>query len=252
MASRDKPRLDYRHGEEQYRIIEREVVPSLETFKSEKDFTRQAIQNQATSIRSIADGGGIAERLVLLLSDIRGIEEELPDRSAEARIKDEGLTDNMTIHLDEQEYGVLKDITKETPLDKSKAARYCTICQLSKIAQGSDVLSNWQREEIVRTWAELRKSLSRQKLNLYYVLVERFVLNLENTEYFIEHDPRPFEHFAEAYKADFYEFRPYSELQEQLGERVFNNVENTIEEHTEISFEAESGTPGFLDRLQEK
>lgn len=253
MQLNDKPTLHYRHGEEQRRIIEDDVVPFLDQYKSENDFTRQAIHNNARPLQGIAEGGKVSERLVLLFDEIRGIDEKLPDRSAEARIKNEGLAENQSIKLGKEPYGWLKNIIKEvTHLDKSKATRYCNVCQLANVARGTDILDDWQHDAVIRTEMELKKSLESPKLNLYYILVERFVMYLDSTEYFIAQDPRPFEDFAEAYKKDFHETRPYNELKEELGERVFTNVENTIEEYTDISFEPDSESSGFLEKYLEE
>jgi len=246
MPGQDKPTLDYRHGEEQARIIESEIIPHLDKYRSESDFTRKAIHNQAREIRHLSQGGKTAKRLINLLDNVRGVDENFPDRSSQARMKDEDLAPNTSISLEAKVYHILKEIIMETNLDRSKTTRYCVIGQLSKIAKGTDVLAEWQEDACMRTWTELKLSLSRPKRQLYYVLAERFILSIEETEYFVREDPTPFEHFAESYREDFYDSQAYNELKDQLGDRVFNNVENTIEEYTSLTMESDSDS-GFLE-----
>lgn len=251
MPTGKKPTLHYRPGDEQARIIEEDLVPSLEQYDSLSDFTRQAINSQARPLRSIASGGNTAKRLVNLFSEVRHIDVELPDRSAEARIKNEDLRDNTSISLEPQVYSWLKDIQKETNLGRGEATRYCKVIQLAEVAKGTDVLPDWAEVSLILTSRKLRNSLVRPKLSLFHIFVEHFTVHLEDTEYFIERDPRPFRDFSEAYRDDFYETQSYDQLTE-LGERAINNVENTIEERTDISLANKSGLAGFLaEQLQE-
>lgn len=248
MQSQEQEKLDYRLGEELYQMIEVEVVPSLRKYSSEKDFTRQAISNKAGQIYSLASGGRIAKRQIRLLSEIRGIEEGIPDKAPTARIKGEALTENFSLNLDRGVYGQLKDCTKETHLDLSKATRYCVFGQLSSVAIGSDALQEWQKDVVIRKWRELKRSLASPVLSFYFILVERFVLTPDLTTYFIERDPRPFNHFAESYRDDFYQTRYYGDLKDELGSRPFNSVENVIMEYSDIDLDPGSDLGGFLEQ----
>jgi hypothetical protein len=239
MKSRKEHELRYKLGEETHRIIKKDIMPQSGHGSYVADFTRQAISNQSPQLAQSAGGGMIAKRLILLLSDIRGIDEKIPDSNVRASIKDEDFSKSLTVSISNEVAKKFGKLTDETMLSTSAAVRYCMFGELYEYDQSCDALENWMSEEIARTWSGIRTTIAKPVHHLYYVLGKRFTHQREITLHFIQKDPLPFQHFAEAYKSDFYRSNCYTGIVSKHGDHVLNSVENTIEEYTEISFDPE-------------
>lgn len=237
MNTRDRTEFRYRLGEETYSIIKHEIVPWMNNVDSVPDFTRWAIRNQAREIGGQAQGGRQAKRLIRLLSDIRGIDEEVPECKSEAGIKEETLDKSLTVTIPYKYARWVTDITDETTLKPSNAIQYCIFKQLAVVVEKIDTYDGWKTREILRTWTSLKTTLIEPKLHLLHVFAKRFVHQYPETRYLIQHDPQAFEDFAEAYKTDFYRTEYYDELKNLYGDRTLTNVENVIEEHSNVSLD---------------
>lgn len=183
----------------------------------------------------------IAQRLVLLLSDIRGIDEEIPESTVDASVKDERISKSLTVRITNEVAKEFGKLTDETTLSTSVAVRCCIFGELYEYDQQYGTPDDWMSDEIVRTWSGIRATISEPLQYFHYVLARRFTHQKELTQYFIQEDPKPFSHFAEAYESDFYQTTCYTDLINYHGDHVLTNVENTIEEHTEITFDPEKG-----------
>ncbi|MWV64493.1 hypothetical protein GRS48_06595 [Halorubrum sp. JWXQ-INN 858] len=248
MTSRKEHELRYKLGEETHRIIKRDVVSQVANADSVADFTRGAISRQAPQLSKLVRGGMIAQRLVLLLSNIRGINEEIPESTPGASIKDERVSKSLTVTITNVAAREFGNLTDETTISTSVAVRCCIFAELYDYDQEDELLDDWMSEEIVRTWSGIRANIAEPLRYFHSILANRFTHQRDITQYFIQKDPQPFNHFAESYKNDFYQTACYTDLINNHGDHVLTNVENTIEEHTEFSFDSEKR--GFLSEYE--
>lgn len=246
MKSRKEHELRYKLGEETHRIIKKDIMSQSGDGSSVADFARESVSNQSPQLAQIAEGGMIAQRLIFLLSDIRGIDEKIPDSTVRASIKDENFSKSLTVSISGEVAKKFGKLTDETTLSTSAAVRYCMFGELYDYDQSCGSLENWMSEEIARTWSGIRTTIAKPVRHFHNVLGKRFTHQREITRHFIQKDPLPFQHFAEAYESDFYRSNCYTGIVSKRGDHVLNSVENTIEEYTEISFD-----PGRREFLSE-
>ncbi|TKX42457.1 hypothetical protein EXE41_17235 [Halorubrum sp. SD690R] len=235
MKSRKEHELRYKLGEETHRIIKRDVLSQSDNKRSVSGFTRKAISSQAPQLAELVRGGLIAQRLVLLLSNIRGINEEIPESIVGASIKDERISKSLTVSITNEAAREFGKFTDETTISTSAAVRCCIFRELYEHDPEYEILDDWMRDEIVRTWSEIRATITEPLQYFHHVLARRFTHQKDITQYFIQQDSKPFLDFAEAYKSDFYQTACYTDLINNHGDHVLTNVENSIEEHTEFS-----------------
>jgi len=228
--------LQYRLDTETYVAIRYDIVPASERWDSVSEFTRASIQNQVKQLIRIASGGRQAKKLIRRLSGIDDIDEEVPETATKPRIEEQGLDKNLTVTLPTKDFGLVNDLVDQTSLNKANVAGYCIFRQIWRGDTPRDGLDDWYIGRLHPTWTELKKSLIEPQTRLYHVLQLRFQI-LDTMEDFIRQDPSGFEAFAEVYHNDIYGTDEYEDLRKNFGGRPFNNVENTIEEHTEYRFE---------------
>ncbi|GAB3684382.1 hypothetical protein GCM10028857_13290 [Salinarchaeum chitinilyticum] len=251
MTLTDTEELNYRVDQELYETCRYDVVRQSDQWDSVADLTRAAIKAEITDLHGTAKGGRVARKLVRRVDDIREIQEEAPEASAEARIEGSDSMRSLTAAIPKEHAGMLKDLTDETELSPSEAARYCLFKYLSEEIDKDELLQEWQDRKITKTWVNLRNSLVEPKIGLHQVLTRRFRL-LKKTPYFIRDDPQAFRDFAEVYKADFYETDLYDQLQGVYDDRTFSTVESMIEEYTDIVLDADSDLPDdFLEDMRD-
>lgn len=235
MTIEDMTDLSYRLDEDTKETTRSSLVDHSDRWDSVGDFMREAIQEEISAIYELAIGGQVARLLNRRLSDIRGIQEDQPSVSATAKIEGQELSKKCTVRISRERHGMLNDVGHETGLDPSQVARYCLFKHLTEISQQSDYLADWQEKKVLQTWSELENNLIVPKLHLHDTLTRRFRL-FDSTIQFIEHDPRAFEDFAEAYKQEFYHTGFSDQINDIYGEQTLNEVEKTIEEHTDVKF----------------
>lgn len=251
MVSEEKTDLSYRLDEDTKEIVRNSLVPHWDKWDSVGDFTREAIQEEVSSLYKLATGGQVSRLLVRRLSDIRGIQEEQPSAAATAKIEGQELTEDNTVRIARERHGMLNDVGHETDLDPSQVARYCIFKHLTDVSQQSDQLAEWQERKVLQTWSELKNSLMLPKLRLHEIFTRRFRLPNSTTD-FINYDQIAFGDFAEAYKEKFYGTEFYDQLTDIYDERTFGEVENAIEEYTDISLDSQSGyAADFLEDLDD-
>lgn len=233
--------LDYRLDKDTYEALQYDLVEKSKRWDSRADFTREAINEHAESLARVASGGRLANRLVRLLSDVRGIQEEEKEPSKKPKIEGRNLKKSTTAKLPLEDFNSLNELSDEISVTVATAAGYCIFRHLNGICSHTDYFDSSQERNIIQTWTELNNGLIEPKLNLHQVLTKRFRLH-ETTTYFIQRDPQPFTEFAEVYHDQLYNTQPYNRLHEIFGSKTFNNVENTIEENTDFTFLQESGS----------
>lgn len=248
MSTKYDHELQYKLGEETHRTIKYYVIPEISGVNSVADFSRRALQNQASNLAMRASGGMTAKRLITLLNTIRGIKEEMSDEMPVAKIKQETMIESpFTVSIGNEPAQHFGRLTDETTLGTSPAVRCCIFAELHGFVQQTDVLSNWAERAIVKTWIGISNSLQNPLHHLHNVFSRRFVLQRDATQYFIRHDQIAFEDFAEAYEEDFFQTDSHERLLETYGDHVLNSVENLIEEESEITLSPDDTGGDWLE-----
>lgn len=235
MKSDNTKELKYRLDTDTYEEIRYTIVPASDRWDSVADFTRFAIGNNIKDLTRSASGGRICNKLVRYLSDIRGIEEKEQSVSAKPKIENRILEKGLTANISVEQFGLLEQFSDEIKAKPATATGYCIFEQLSLIAVQTSNLDNPYERRVLQAHNRLTESLAGPKMNLHDVLSRRFRVS-NRTEYFIQNDIGLFGEFATEYRDSFYCSDSYEYLEKIFGRRTFNDVENTIEEHTEISF----------------
>lgn len=237
--------LRYKLGVETHRIIKHTIVPSHPNHETVADFTRSAISKQASELASIAGGSMISERLFVLLSDIRGVEVELPSNPGKMLIKENKFKKSLSVTISDTAASDFGGLTDNPDICTSKAVRYCICKELFECANQSSVLDEWMYKAIVNTWFDIKSSLNQPVHDLHSTFANRFVEQQRSMGYVIQEDLDAFEDFSESYQNDFYETEAYKRLKEMYGDHVLTTVENTIEEYTDVTFQID-GDEEFL------
>lgn len=235
MTASDTEKLRYRLDKDTYEGIEYTLIPASDRWNSLADFTRESIQSQVKPLIRVASGGREANKLIRLLSDVRGINEKQQEIPVKPRIEGRDLEKSTSVTLSLEDFNQVKTLADEMAGKPATATGYCIFKQLSELAIKTDHFDTALERRLTQTWAELNNSLIEPKIHLYQILTKRFRIQ-DTTEYFIQQDPRPFEEFADVYRDSFYQSDSYEFLDETFGRRTINDVENMIEEHTAITF----------------
>lgn len=244
--------VSFEVGEATYDTVRYTVLDAHEDYDSFTEFVQKAVRRQASSISSLADGGQPARQLIRLFSQIRGIDEDVPEDNTEATIKGENVSDiPFSVELAGNPRGDLNDICDNTGRKRPAAVRRCIYWELKSLAQHTSIFQQWQEKCIVRTWTELQKGLILPQHRCYEMLTRRFVNQIDTMEWLISLDPEPFNDFAEVYTSNFIESRSYELLKEKYGGSTFTDVENAIEEQTDFSIERGTDDTDFLAGVEE-
>jgi len=225
-----------RIGEETFKQIKYEVVAESDDYRSIKNFAEQSIVNNYDSIADKVVGNHTLRTLIQLLNNLRGLNEDKPELTAEATIKGESISEKqINIDPSDKTLGKLSDIQDNTGLDQSAIIRRCVFRELCQLDESSGSQLDWAERSVRRTWMELENEMILPKTKFHEVMERRFVLLPDHMESIAANDPE-FAAFAEQYHDKFYGSDCYEKLVDMGGERAYSNAENLIEEYTDYRF----------------
>lgn len=237
--------ISFTVGEQTHSIVKR-VVDRVDQYDSTKEFYEVAIKSNARKLQAISGGGQQARNLILLLGKIRGVSESQPEDEARAFLLEGELAKtHPRVELTTERLETLSDLKLQSGLSRSEVIRRCILRHLNRLAHTYGVVQGWRRDEVVRTWEEVEAGLKRPRLQCYDILQRRFVDELEQTHRNIEDDLQGFERFAKEYVNGFLGSPAERLLRDDRPKRVFTNVENTIEEYTDLAVAETSTSKGI-------
>lgn len=232
-----------------YRIVKQRVVRGTPRFTSPTEFARKATAAHVKEIHGDVAGGDLIHDLCELLVDIEAIEEDLPTVQTDARLEKQNLDRVISFEATRKTVGVIDDIRDETGVRSSVVCRMCLFRSLYRLVEGPDFYALHDDEEdlILSTWANIETNLISVESKFHEILHRRFVLKPDTTTRIVESDFDRFERFASRYAEELMGTDQYRGLISRFGERTFRNVENAIEDITEIT-----PRPARVDSFLEK
>jgi hypothetical protein len=174
--------------------------------------------------------------MVQYLNAIEGITEEPPEVTIKIGLLPETPRRRVTVELDDSLLSRLDDV-QDGGLNQSDVFRICIFRQLyQEVLSSQTPLRDSEEEAIVRHWTGMKSELLAVNSKFYEILFRRFVLLYQQTKQLVEYDVNRFKRFAELYKNEFYDSEKYEEIANQHSHSVLIDVENSIEEFTDVTF----------------
>lgn len=163
------------------------------------------------------------------LSDINGIELELPEYSLNARLVQENLDRRVLVDVDPEEEECLTAIRDCTGLERSKIIRLCLLKQLYRIANET-VLYEYPKDETIEdAWLPAKKAIDSTfprmvyELHLQVVEQEEFLLSR------IERDRHNGDRLHGYYENHFCHTAGYNRMMEdELGAETLSCLESVL------------------------
>jgi len=248
----ESEKIPYRLEEDPFVLIYENVVPTLESCQSVKQFSEQAISRHIGDVLKLGQGGTTLRKLTRRLNEVEDLTESIPKCDPEARWGSGNARKKVNPELEPKILNRIEQIDTNTGLSNSQICRICLYRHLFELARSPEPPFDHdkERERISRIWIDIEDSFWALRGAFHDILYRRFSLMPDKTRILLEGDLKHFEWFARVYREEFYEEDIHEEMTENYPERAFIDTENMIEELTSITFE-EGFLQDYLDDLQE-
>jgi hypothetical protein len=163
------------------------------------------------------------------LSDVNGIELELPEYSPNARLVKENLDRRVLVDLDSTKEECLTEIRDCTGLGRSKIIRLCLLKQLYRIANETDLYEYPKNETIEDAWLPAKKAIDSTFPRMVYELHLQVVKQKEFLRSRIERDQHSGDRLQGYYENHFYHTAGYDRVMEdELGAETLDCLESVL------------------------
>lgn len=178
--------------------------------------------------RNLRGTDGIRE-LCERLSDINGIELEIPEYNPTARLVQQNLDRRVLVELDAEDEERLSDVRDCTELDRSKIIRLCLVKQLYELVREEGLFEYPKDETIEDAWLPAKKAIDSTFPRLVYELHLQVVEQQEFLRSRIRRDQHNGRRLRGFYENHFYHTAGYGRLMDdELGAETLDSLESVL------------------------
>jgi len=194
-----------------------------------QDFTKNAVVDNLGYFQRKLRGTDDIRELCEYLSDINGIELELPEYNPTARAFQENLDRRVLVELDAEDEERLSSIRDCSELERSEIIRLCLMKQLYELVQDEDIFEYPKDETIEDAWLPAKKSIDLTYPRLAHELYLQVVKSKEFLYKRIERDQHSGRRLYGFYENHFCHTAGYDLLKDdELGIETLQALESVL------------------------
>lgn len=209
-----------------------------------RQFLQSAVEGGAPAIKKSLTGQKTTIQLVDHLREIDGIEEDHPGSPVKPRWGNDKLLEApLSFEIAGKAAEDVTTVAHTTSLSESDVFRAAVFRKLAHSTNALDEseFHSWQPQQFIGKWLSIKKSLTEPRRRLTDILHFWFSRQQDMTIQIVENDLGRFRRFAELYEDEFYGTDCYETIPKLSKHNPLTDVENVIEELTDISFQEGQG-----------
>jgi hypothetical protein len=208
-------------------------------IKEAKDSWYRVGTIQGFAERAVTDNLGYFQRnlrgtdgirdLCERLSDVNGIELDIPEHNPTARLVQQNLDRRVLVELDAENKERLSDVRDCTELDRSKIIRLCLVKQLYELVREENLFEYPKGETIEDAWLPAKKAIDSTFPRMVYELHLQGVEQEEFLRSRIKRDQHSGRRLQGYYKNHFCHTAGYDRMRgDELGAETLNSLESVL------------------------
>jgi hypothetical protein len=212
-----------------HRLI-KEAKHSWRRVGTIQGFVKNAVTDNLGYFQRKLRGTDDIRELCEYLSEIDGVELELPEYNPTARVVQQNFERRVLVELDAEDEKKLSDIRDCTELERSNIIRLCLVKQLYELVQKEDFFEYPKDETIEDAWLPAKKAIDSMLPRLIYELHLQVIKSEDFLYSRIERDQHSGRRLHGFYENHFCHTVGYDQLKkDNLGAETLDCLESILE-----------------------